>query len=154
MSVPMHIKRPSPRHERHLVPLLLITCLMLFCTNLEGSSHRFSPSRKTRCSETSTPELLALLSFTTVFSISAATWATEETAAPFTPSYNQERGTKKQIKFQFIGLQTKDQDLGIKKEFNVSRYGVDKKEFTWGLLLHVHHLFPVLRITSQAALLS
>ena len=153
MSVPMHIKRPSPRHERHLVPLLLITCL--FCTNLDGSSHRFSPSRKTRCSETSTLELLALLSFTTVFSISAATWATEATAAPFTLSYNQERGAKKQIKFQFIGLQTKDQDLGIKKEFNVSIYGeVDKKEFTWGLLLHVHHLFPVLRITSQEAVLS
>lgn len=30
-------------------------------------------------------------------------------------------------------MQTKDQDLGIKKEFNVSRNGeVDKKEFTSG----------------------
>lgn len=48
--VPVHIRRPSPRQVRHFV----VASFVLIFPSLEGSSHRFSPRRKTRCSNTST----------------------------------------------------------------------------------------------------
>lgn len=52
--VPMHKTRPSPRHVMHfttitlLLPVLIGPVRLLLPESLEGSSHLFSPRRKTR----------------------------------------------------------------------------------------------------------
>lgn len=79
-QIPVHNKRPSPRHDIQVVLVSLdfftTTCLSLL-TSLEGSSHLFSPKRNTRCLDTS-----VVPSFSTTFFTSDVT---DATAAPFTP---------------------------------------------------------------------
>lgn len=83
--IPVHIKRPSPRHWRHFVVISLFLLLSTpsLATSLDGSSHRFSPRRKTPRWETSVS-----LSFFTSFCWTSEFSATEATAAPFSTSYN------------------------------------------------------------------
>lgn len=83
-NIPVHNKRPSPRHWRHFVVafLFLLLSTRSLAISLDGSSHRFSPRRKTRRSETSVP-----ISLFTTFCWTSEISVTEGTAAPFSPSY-------------------------------------------------------------------
>ena len=85
-NVPMHNKRPSPRQEGHFVmvlplPILVSGCLFL-PASLEGSSHRFSPRRKTRCSDMLIP---VTPSSPTTVSLTSEISVIEAVAAPFAP---------------------------------------------------------------------
>lgn len=85
-KVPRHIRRPSPRQVRHWVVAflaLLPASWLPLPASLEGSSHRFSPSRKTRLSDKSTS---VAPSFTTVCLISEIS-VIEAIGAPFVPSW-------------------------------------------------------------------
>lgn len=82
--LPMHNKRPSPRQDVHLVIAFslafLAVVLLLPLVSLEGSSHRFSPRRKTLCRLKSTSVALS--------SVPTVSWTpfislTEATGAPF-----------------------------------------------------------------------
>lgn len=84
--VPVHSRRPSPRQVRHLVDKSLVLPSEAFPFELwsrVGSSHRFSPSRKTRCWDKSK---LSLAWFTMVFWISDIS-VIELTTAPFSLSW-------------------------------------------------------------------
>lgn len=86
-QLPVQSRRPSPRQERHFVraSLVLITPTFLSLpTSLEGSSHRFSPRRNTRCWDTSTS--VSPSSFTTFCCVSNIS-VTEVTAVPLVPSW-------------------------------------------------------------------
>lgn len=83
---PVHNKIPKPLHWRHFVVpfLFLLLSRAPFAKSLEGSSHRFSPRRKTLGWDTS----VSSSTFPTKFCWTSEISVTEATAAPFSTSWN------------------------------------------------------------------
>lgn len=82
--IPVHNKTPNPEHWRHLIvpSLFLPLSTLTFVESLDGSSHRFSPRRKTLGWDASVSWSTSPTTFCWTSEISV----TEATAAPFSTS--------------------------------------------------------------------